>query len=539
VTFEVRIERERKWQSIFAETLDSAPPQTPLEPWVDRSVSLARFGGEEVRIEFRTQVLAQSPAETQSTSPLWGSPMIVPSANATNGAPPNLILISLDTLRADHLGVYGYGQPVSPNIDRIARDGVTFEQCIAPSAWTTPSHASLMTGLNPTSHGSGNIGPAPLHDRLTTLAELIARNGYLTAAYTGGSSVSGAMGFFQGFDRYSDGAAGSHERQGAVEEVFALGQRWIERNGNRPYFLFLHTYEIHSPYQPPDSFRRQLNLNQTLTRARFKDARLHTREVVALYDAEIAYTDLVLGRFYDTLAAKGLLDNTVIMIVSDHGEEFMDHGGVNHAHTLYDELVHVPFILRSPQGPHGLRIGEIVSLSDVFKTSLDLLDIPHEESTDSISVLSLLSDQPETVDPGRDSVVGLTYAPYSDRASVSIRTGDSKYIVSADWRDLRPHADASLNNSNHGLGLLLLGQLNAASNAPVTRQEYFDLSTDPHERSNLAQTHSTEAEQLRQKLSAVLLRFKSDVARYALEDVVVNELSPENLEVLEAMGYLD
>ena len=322
-------------------------------------------------------------------------PAIVPAgcSNQESVFKPNLILISIDTLRADHLGCYGYPLQTSPFLDALSRkeEAVLFENCIAQAPNTAPSHMSIFTSLFPTVHGVPNVTAEPtalelkLPEPVKSLALVLNDAGYRTAGLTDGGYLDPFMGFGQGFDTYDC----TYER---IARKVDRALQWIEVNESReePFFLFMHTYEVHAPYIPPAPFHARFtgdysgwireycfgsDSEKAVAAGGFKDLFKRrgefTEEDVAylkgLYDGEIAYMDSELQRFFSALERKGITENTVIVILSDHGEEFGEHGEFSHK-QLYDEVVHVPLILLLPCGQFDMirhRVEEQVSLIDV------------------------------------------------------------------------------------------------------------------------------------------------------------------------------
>lgn len=317
--------------------------------------------------------------------------------------PPDVIVYLVDTLRADHLGCYGYPRPTSPRIDGFAAEGILFEGAVAQSAWTRPSVTSLLTGLEPHSHGvQERLDGLP--ESFDTLPEILRREGYQTAAFVSSAVVTAKFGFGQGFDTFEQRVKETIEPERPTSAwVNEEALRWLEqRDPERPFFLFLHTLDPHMPYQPPEPFRRRLApdadpraglLEQVVAlRDGLRPSTAHDREEIsALYDAEIAGNDAAFGRLIEELRARGLYDSLLLVFVSDHGEELLDHGGWEHGATLYQELVHVPLILKLPRGTGaGRRIGETVRQIDVLPTILEVLGSGAPPDLQGRSLLPLL-----------------------------------------------------------------------------------------------------------------------------------------------------
>ncbi len=276
----------------------------------------------------------------------------------------NVILISIDTLRADHLGCYGYSRETSPKIDRLARESLVFDDAISQSSWTAPAHASIFSGLTPDRHGLVYFrDPGRLDDDLVTMPEMLAEAGYRTVGFTGGGYVSSDFGLAQGFELYE-----SRSRDFAPN--LAAARSWLEEwDTDEPFFMFLHGYDVHRPYDASrfntfvdydGDFEIEKFCTAPETRRHPGDAIL--RYVVAQYDAGIVEVDRLLGRFFEYLEQSGLMDETVLVVTSDHGDEFFEHGGCDHKHSVYRELIHVPLIVRLPGGASG-RVAPTVPAS--------------------------------------------------------------------------------------------------------------------------------------------------------------------------------
>ncbi len=259
----------------------------------------------------------------------------------------NVVVISLDTLRADRTGVYTAGLPTTPALERMASGSVVFERAISQSAWTRPAHASMFTGLYPSEHGIVAMSERRrLHPELPTLASALGRAGYRRAAFTGGANMAAEFGFDSGFEVYrSDGRR--------LEDNLGSALAWISAADERPFFLFLHGFDPHRPYRSEPADRRALGLPGQRTRG-LKQACQSGRAPdnldrhLAEYDAAVHRGDRSLGRFLAGLDELGHGSDTVVVFTSDHGEEFFEHGRCFHIRTLYREVVEVPLVIRVP-----------------------------------------------------------------------------------------------------------------------------------------------------------------------------------------------
>ena len=351
---------------------------------------------------------------TTSTSPFRAALLVAAACAVAAGcrcgpatcapvARPNILLISLDTLRADHLPLYGYHRPTSPNLERLAAEGVVFEQALSQSSSTLPSHRSLFQA-RPASR---------LHDAGPVLAELLKRAGYTTAAFTGGGNVAAAFGFGRGFARYDE----STPPPGRFVGVFPRFERFLREEATEPFFVFLHGYDIHHPYDPPAPFADAFSpgYQGAITGAATglflnKVRRIHQfadytgpvevnaddrRRVEDLYDGAILYADTYLGRVDALLAERGLADTTHVIVLSDHGEEFWEHGSVLHSFTVYQEMLHVPLVMRlADRRWAGRRVPDLVRLMDVSPTLLDLADVAQPATMVGHSLLPLVAGGP-------------------------------------------------------------------------------------------------------------------------------------------------
>jgi choline-sulfatase len=275
----------------------------------------------------------------------------------------SVVLVSIDTLRADHLPLYGYASGRTPNLDALGGEGIVFDDVYSHCPLTLPAHASMLTGLTPPHHGVHDNAGFTLKPGARTLAVRFHDSGRATGAAVSAFVLRSATGIAQGFDRYDDAIVqdaahedmGEQQRDGAFSVASLLG--WIEAQGDRRFFAFLHLYEPHTPYAAPSPFKET-----------FADRP---------YDGEIAYADNLVGRLLAALRAKGALDHTIVAVTADHGEGLGEHGEQEHGFFLYRETVRVPLILRLPGGAHaGARISGVVAQVDLPATLLDLAGVP-------------------------------------------------------------------------------------------------------------------------------------------------------------------
>ena len=407
----------------------------------------------------------------------------------------NVILISLDTLRADHMGSYGYFRDTSPNIDSFARQSILFKNAFSHSSWTAPSHASLFTSFYP-SDLNIIFHPAPnrLPESARTIAELFSENGYATAGFTGGGYVSTDYGFSQGFDLYTSNGLRQENNQESIYD-------WLEKHRQKKFFLFIHNYNVHRPYTPPEPYKKYYT-NDTYTgsiedlmdsiRVDYEqDGSISKRKqeydyIVSQYDAEINYVDELIGDLLEKLSQEGFMDNTIIVLTSDHGEEFLEHGSFGHMRTLYDEVLSVPLILYAPDLPQGIVVERQVGLVDVFPTLLDLVGFERQESIRGESLVSpIYRDRGGKVILSETGTMATMHLPkgVNVRYLKSARTRDYKVIY--DQKMMYPQRET--NEDKTSLDAVLSYHL-------------FDLSSDPRETRDVSSEEKLTTFRLRQYL---------------------------------------
>ncbi len=428
-------------------------------------------------------------------------------AAPTPGGQPDVIIYLIDTLRADHLGAYGYPRPTSPNIDRFAQDAVLFANARAQSSWTRPSVVSVLTGLAPRRHGVNRREDA-LPDSVDTLAELLAAAGYDTAGYVTNGNAGPNFGLDQGFGqfRHLRESADTHERHRLSDHLNLWLFHWLENRppDDPPFFLYAHATDPHVPYTPPEPFRSRFAPDVDPEAGRLEHARAviqgrlpptdrTRRDLIDLYDAEIAFNDHHFGRLIERLKELDLYDSSLIVLVADHGEEFLDHDDWEHGNTLFDEQLHVPLIVKLPGGREaGRRIGATASQIDVVPTILDLLGIAPPPALDGVSLLNV-SDR-----------ASFAYLALSDRRMRSITRKGWKLIF---------------------------------DNSPSPRGQplqLYRLETDQQEALELAAQRPFE----RELLSQLMRRWELELAQGAQAVGEQAEIPDELRRQLEALGYL-
>jgi len=438
-------------------------------------------------------------------------------------AHPNVFLITVESLRPDHIGLYGGTNDTTPQLDAFAREAVVYEDAHAVTSWTLASHASLFTGLYPSAHGA--VEPrSRLHDGALTIAEVLAANGYQTAGFASGPYLARSHRLDQGFEHYDDSTATVGTQGGAHDDVTnpSLEQvirRFFDtsRDPSRPLFYFAYYWDPHYDYIPPTPYDemfvppgaqridvRGYESNPAIDRA-MPQAEL--RYVVSQYEGEIRWTDEFLGRFFQLLRDRDLWDDSVVIVTADHGEEFFDHGEKGHKHDLYAESVHVPLLVKYPRSEPRGRDTRLVSLVDVFPTILALAGVHTESESQG---RSLLEPAP---DPDRPIFFELLSTFYHRRTDApgferrderwqAVRRGDEKLVV-------RPGAGGV---------------------------ELYDVRRDPREQLDVAIERPEHVEQLR----GLLADFEKASQRLRQSGADAQaDLSPEHVERLRALGYID
>jgi arylsulfatase A-like enzyme/Tfp pilus assembly protein PilF len=392
----------------------------------------------------------------------------------------NVVVVTLDTLRADRLGCYGFRGVPTPHIDGLAAEGVLFEQATATVPLTLPSHASIFTGLIPPNHGVRDNGGFFVEDELTTLAERMRDGGWATGAFVGAWVLDSKWGIGQGFDHYSDRFdlskykvvnLGTVQKRG--DEVMDLALEWLEGVKERKFFAWVHLYDPHTPYDPPEPFA--------------------SRYPGQAYLGEVAYTDQVVGRLLGWLEAAGVWERTLVVLLADHGESLGEHGEATHTFFVYDATQHVPLIVRTPWGDRGRNASQ-VSIVDVMPTVLDLVGLAPQPGIDGRSLARLVLD-PAAEDHG--VAYAETYFPrfhYGWQHLRAMRDGRWKYIE-----------------------------------APTP--ELYDVREDPGETRNVYRAYSRRAEDLRLRL----VEMAGDGVQAAPDK---DTLDPETLQRLAALGYV-
>ncbi len=436
------------------------------------------------------------------------------SVAAITGRQPDIILITIDALRADHLGIYGYDRPTSPSIDAFARGAVVIRDHISQAPYTKASIASLFTGLFPTAHKvfttavhftaamSGRV-PAniPLTDVLdsevTTLAEQLAAAGYQTVGLNTNPFLLREFGFAQGFSQY-EFLSGDGEFGNAADVTARALQAIDARDTSRPLFLWFHLMEPHASYTPAEPYRRMFPSRtppllvppETIPRWIAQDGSTDARFYEALYDGEIRQADAALGGFFDGLRSRKLFDTSIIALTADHGDEFFDHGGFDHNRTLYDEMVRVPLIVAAPGLKPGIREVETQAV-DLMPTLAAQAGRTAPEGLHGADIWRVLEGKEDGEQYAYSEIPGKLY---------SLRTREWKFISSL--------------QGGHRL---------------------YRIKEDPHEQQNVVGSHPDETERYRDLLAKILASAATAGKKVRGQAAPIQ---PRVLERLKALGYV-
>ena len=507
------------------------------EAWKEFDADLSAYGGTTQQVVLRTE----SPA--REAVGFWAAPRI------TGGPQPgktNVLMYVVCTLRPDHMSLYGYGRETTPFLKKLGAAGVVFDDCQSQAPWTKPSVASLMTSLNAYTHGLVNDGDT-IPKGAVTLAEELRRDGYLTASIVANPFAGRTSGLDRGFDYMMEYPVVQRYRTDAVDrgtDSAAINRAilpWVKAHAGEPFFLFVQSTDPHAPYRPPADYERLFGdpgdtsaFNRmygklrdiraygggaTVTRDEMKaggiDPDTYIREAITRYDAEIAHNDHSIQDLVGTLKQTGALDRTLVVMASDHGEEFWEHGLGAHGHSLYAELIHTALMFWSPRLlPAARRVSEPVELTDVVPTVLDLLGLPEPAVWQGQSLAPLLRGEPFTRH-GEMIATKLALPQAKPGGGVPSNLTDSFARIDGLWK------------------LIYRAQ---AGRAGLKELELYDRRTDRADLHDVAAAHPD-----------VTGRMKTDVLRWMqAQRAVKKQLGPsgttqldtETLRRLRSLGYL-
>jgi len=429
----------------------------------------------------------------------------------------NIILVGIDTCRQDHMSCFGYELDTTPNLKTLAQDCILFTNTISQSPWTLPSFASIFTSTYPSVHRARGKAEGdkfyPIIGSLNSGVEILSSSGFKTKAYINGPYLAPAFGLSKGFDDY-DYAHGSNAKIRRSDETVNRALEWIKENSEEQFFLFLHFFDPHLNYDPPRrSLQRLMKLagfeySGTLKSPFFQLKEVRNNELLLseedwkfiqfLYDAEISAVDESCGKLFRFLKANGLYDKSIIVVLSDHGEEFLDHGGFEHGHTLYDELIKIPLMIKMPS---SIRAGEIIShqvrLIDIMPTLLEILDMDIPESFQGESLLRLIKK-------GRENEIWPAFSEethWGDELK-AVRESCYKFIT----------------------------------NDALDAFQLYNLCSDPGEKKDLANTEKEKARKMRR----IIIRWmRSNLGRVnKMKGEQSVDLDKKTKESLRSLGYI-
>ena len=514
VVFKILVEDEKN-KKVLYEKQFPPPSSDQQNQLILEKIDMSEFAKKNIKLTFLTERLSRVHDESLEADVFsyWFNPIIYQSSPEKL----KIILVSIDTLRADRLGCYGYSRDTSPNLDELAKESVLFRNVYAQSPWTLPSHVSILYSLNSASH-QVYYHYQKIDESLPSLASYLRKSNFITYAFTGGGNVSSSYGFSKGFDWYGEPVRGKHEHLLPDEagKLFEYTSGWLKKNKDKQLFLFLHTYQTHGPYDCPSPWNRafldekakweSLNLRKYLEKK--ENSHSFTQDeiqnIMSLYDGEVKYTDEVLLKpLISLLKELGIYKNTLLIITSDHGEEFSDHGGWEHGHTLYDELLRVPLIIKFPDSQFkGKEVSSICRSIDIMPTILEFASVKFKKNhLDGKSLRNLILKK-ETKD--RNFISDLAHKEILDPCPSLIATNHNKYKL-------------ILDKTSEG----------------TKNIELYDLSRDPEETTNILRKEG--------KVGRALFNFITDYynkkkkTKRKIEKISLDE----NLkEKLKALGYV-
>jgi arylsulfatase A-like enzyme len=502
--------------------------------WSDADVDLSRFAGRTVKLTLQTD------APQEGAVALWADPILTGPVQRK----PNILIYTIDTMRPDHASVYGYKRDTTPFLKKLAATGVVFEDCAAQSTWTKTSIASLMTSLYAFTHGivadSDTIPPnAP------TLAAELRAGGYVTASIVASPFVGRTTGLERGFDYLLEYPVVQRQHNAQTErgtDSEALNKvvfPWLDRHKDEPFFLYSHSTDPHAPYQPPPPFDAKFAnpaetvefdrayagfrtnheygggavVNRQMCAKAGLDPDRFLRQAMDRYDGEILHNDRSLELLAAKLKQLGILDHTLIVVLSDHGEEFWEHGWTGHGQSVYQELTHAALLMWNPRLlPAARRVAEPVQLIDVLPTLLDLAGLKTPDLAEGQSLTPLLKGQPFQ---RRGLVVSSRFAAVQPLGLVPENATDSFAVIDAKWK---------LIFRNH------------TKNLDIQKVELYDRTADRNERRDVASENPHEVET---RMNQLVQWIEAQKKVHALVGRPgTTQLDRQTIDQLRSLGYL-
>lgn len=509
-------EPDRAWIPVFVD----------LSPWISQNVTLI--------LETSTGFDGDSTCDWA----YWGKPLMVSEKmllHYRSGIPSRkIIFLSIDTLRPDHLGLYGYERNTSPNLDRFSKLCRIFDRAYSTAPWTLPSHASMFTGVPPLVHKMDSI-VSILDEGFVTLAEVLESQNFSTAAFVDCPLLLAKYNLDQGFGHYD-------EKMGGAESVFPRALEWLSSQTGDA-FAFIHVFDPHGPYEAPEEFAHQFRYGETEKGREalrsIKETGYHKyqkmgafkslEDIVAAYDAEIALTDREFGKFMDTLQEQASLDDFLIVVVSDHGESLFEHQlYVGHGLFLYENELRVPLLVKYP-GSWGRNPPHITGRHADAVTTMDLfwlvLDVVNRSTPPSIT-------QTKSLRTGSPFASGPVYA-------FSSNLGGTSTIIDGEWKFREILQVDSATVIDHRLHPLTPHRRNQLLNLFPVEEALFNLEADPLETQNMIGSLPGMERQLKNTFRLIMHQWNKGISASSSHAMPEDaELSPEEIEQLRALGYL-
>jgi arylsulfatase A-like enzyme len=508
---------------------------TDVEEWADADVDLSRWGGRSIRLVFRTD------GDREGVVGLWANPVVTTGAPKTK---PNILIYTIDTLRADHASLYGYTRDTTPFLKKLGAAGIIFDDCEAQATWTKASIASLMTSVYSFTHGI-TADSDTIPSGAPALGEQLRAAGYVTASIVASPWVGRATGLQRGFDYLLESPVILRNRTEQADrgtDSAALNRvvfPWLDRHHDEPFFLYAHATDPHAPYRPPPPFEGKFDnpahtaefdriyssfttkheygggamINRAMCSKAGVDPDRFIREAEERYDGEILHNDHSFELLVDKLRQLGVLDNTLIVVLSDHGEEFWDHGWTAHGQSVYQELSHCLLMMWNPRLlPVARRVINPVQLIDVMPTVLDLVGLKTPEFAEGQSLVPLAKGQTFR---RRGMVVSSRFGAVKPAGLVPENSTDSFAIIDSKWKFI---------------------YRNKAQKAGIKKVELYDRTTDRSEQHDVADRHPHEVESKTEEL--VQWIEAQNKVRAILGHTGTSQMDQRTIEQLRSLGYL-
>jgi arylsulfatase A-like enzyme len=464
-------------------------------------------------------------------SPIESSEEVLPFSTSEDER-NNVLLITIDTQRADFLGCYGHPIALTPNIDRLAEEGVLFSYCIAQVPMTLPSHTSIMTSTYPIYHCVRNNSDFKVNNSLVTIAEVLGEDGYQTAGFVSSIVLGNLFGLDQGFDTYDMNLCYNSKLYSKYQKWTIFSRvilqyiplktnpfekrmelttqktlEWIVDRGSQPFFLWVHYFNPHTPYAPPFHYAKHFleqidEVEEGSVKVSYgwgeKRMSWDAMEILkALYMGEVSYVDYNVGLILDTLEKCGILDRTLVVVTSDHGEAFGENNDIEHSRTLYDTNIHIPLILRWPGNlPEGRVIDGLCQSIDIMPTILDCLDVDGPEEMQGLSLLPVIHNNLKLIDRNG----------YCETLGIRLEQFEFQGLVETDWKYIIRSTDSL--------------------------ETLYNIAEDPREMYNLAEENPERSDQMREALQIIMANLSSPDKEESIE------LDSEVINRLRALGYI-